>query len=149
MLTSGCCSPHLPAADALSHPPTSSNCTKPLTHPSSKTRSTQLPPAASRRIPDKTHQLFGPLRLLLVAYCTSRGATEAGALSYFQELQREAFKHADELLEKDKIEVAATRIWTSAQTLDCIPGRGGIEFCSLLNEVLRLDDAVSAGACFC
>lgn len=106
-------------------------------------------PCSSRRTPDATHQLFLPLRLLLVAYCTSRGATEAAALSYFQKLQREAFKHADELLERDRIEVAATRIWTSAQTLDCIPGRGGIEFCSLLNEVLRLDDAVSAGACFC
>jgi hypothetical protein len=57
-------------------------------------------------------------------------------------MQREAFKHVDELVERDKIEVAATRIWTSALTLECIPGRGGLEFCSLLNEVLRLDDVV-------
>jgi len=63
------------------------------------------------------------------------------ALSFFQDMQRESFKHHDELLDKDKMEVAATRIWTSAQTLQCVAGSGGIEFCSLLNEVLRCDDA--------
>ncbi len=89
-------------------------------------------------------QLFLPLRLLLVAYCTSRGTAEAVALSFFQDIQRESFKHHDELLDKDKMEVAATRIWTSAQTLQCVPGSSGTEFCSLLNEVLRGDDAVSA-----
>ncbi len=104
----------------------------------------QAPPALSHRVPHACLQLFLSLRQLLLAYCASRGAPEAGALSFFHEMQRESFRHADELLEKDKIEVAATRIWTSAQTLDCIPGRGGIEFCSLLNEVLRGDDAVSA-----
>jgi hypothetical protein len=71
---------------------------------------------------------------------------EAVALSFFQDMQRESFKHHDELLDKDKMEVAATRIWTSAQTLQCVAGSGGIEFCSLLNEVLRCDDAVRAGA---
>jgi hypothetical protein len=61
-------------------------------------------------------------------------------------MQKESFEHVHELLEKDKIEVAATRIWTSAQTLDCIPHRIGMEFSSLLNEVLRGDDAVSEGS---
>ena len=91
-------------------------------------------------------QLFLPLRQLLVSYCASRGVAEAVALSFFQDMQRESFKHHDELLDKDKMEVAATRIWTSAQTLQCVAGSGGIEFCSLLNEVLRCDDAVRAGA---
>ena len=38
------------------------------------------------------------------------------------------------------MQIAAARIWTSAQTLDCIPGCSKMEFSALLNEVLRCDD---------
>jgi hypothetical protein len=62
VLTSGCCSPLLPAANALLHLPTSSNCTKLPKHLSSKTRSA-LPPlplhAASLTQPISCSSLSG------------------------------------------------------------------------------------------
>lgn len=86
-------------------------------------------------------QIFGALRHLLSAYCTACNATQTAALATFERLQKEAFIHADELI--GEIEVAATRLWTSALSLEIHPGQPGVEFCSLLNDVLRRYEPVS------
>jgi hypothetical protein len=62
---------------------------------------------------------------------------EAEVARYFREVQAEALEHRDEL--QDSMAESAVLIWTSAKRLTLQPGTT-IEFCSLLNRILREHD---------
>ena len=87
--------------------------------------------------PEFQDQLMSSLRLTIFAACRKYGASEEAAAAFFKGLQAEAFKHKEELLEN--IAESAALIWTSAVKLRLAPGHT-IEFCSLLNRILRDGD---------
>ena len=87
------------------------------------------------------HELFASILAFLTGMCRLLGVPTAAAEDLFHRLQGESFENPQELL--SKVQVAATRIWTSTQKLQ---GAGvdkafNVEFCSLLNRALRDDDA--------
>lgn len=87
--------------------------------------------------PEFQDQLLGNLRLTIFAAARKYGASEKAAGAFFKELQQEAFRHKEELLEN--IAASAGLIWTSARQLRLSSGKC-IEFCSLLNRILREGD---------
>jgi hypothetical protein len=82
-------------------------------------------------------QLLAAVRETTFAFCRKLRVGEAEAVRYFKEVQAEAMEHKDELL--DSIAESAVLIWTSAKRLTLAPGTT-IEFCSLLNRILREND---------
>ena len=82
-------------------------------------------------------QLLAAVRETTFAFCRKFRVGEAEAVRYFKEVQAEAVGHKDELL--DSIAESAVLIWTSAKRLTLAPGTT-IEFCSLLNRILREHD---------
>jgi hypothetical protein len=82
-------------------------------------------------------QLLAAVRETTFAFCRKFRVGEAEAVRYFKEVQAEAVGHKDELL--DSIAESAVLIWTSAKRLTLAPGTA-IEFCSLLNRILREHD---------
>jgi len=87
--------------------------------------------------PEFQDQLLSSLRLTIFAACRKYGASEDAARAFFKGLQAQAFQHKEELLEN--MAVSAALIWTSAITLQLGAGNT-IEFCSLLNRILRERD---------
>jgi hypothetical protein len=88
-------------------------------------------------VPEFQDQLLGNLRRTIFAAARKYGASEKAAGTFFKELQQESFHHRDELLEN--IAASAGLIWTSARQLRLGPGKS-VEFCSLLNRILREGD---------
>ncbi len=82
-------------------------------------------------------QLLAAVRETTFAFCRKFRVSEGEAVRYFKEVQAEAVGHKDELL--DNIAESAVLIWTSAKRLTLAPGTT-IEFCSLLNRILREHD---------
>jgi len=82
--------------------------------------------------PKFPHQLARSLQLTIFAACRKYGASEEAALAFFKELQAQAFP-------LENMAVSAALIWTSAITLQLSSGNT-IEFCSLLNRILRERD---------
>jgi hypothetical protein len=82
-------------------------------------------------------QLLAAVRETTFAFCRKFRVGEAEAVRYFKEVQAEAVGHKDELL--DSIAESAVLVWTSAKRLTLAPGTT-IEFCSLLNRILREHD---------
>merc|ERR1712000_665356 len=74
---------------------------------------------------------------MLQEYCTMHGQPLDAGVAFFTRLQKEAFKHPDEVL--GEVEATAQRLWTSAIKLDGVPVKFKKEFCSILNEILRND----------
>jgi hypothetical protein len=87
--------------------------------------------------PQYPDQLLAAVRETTFAFCRKFRVGEAEAVRYFKEMQAEAMEHKDELL--DSIAESAVLIWTSAKRLTLAPGTT-IEFCSLLNRILREHD---------
>jgi hypothetical protein len=87
--------------------------------------------------PQYPDQLLAAVRETTFAFCRKFRVGEAEAVRYFKEVQAEAVGHKDELL--DSIAESAVLIWTSAKRLTLAPGTT-IEFCSLLNRILREHD---------
>ena len=82
-------------------------------------------------------QLLAAVRETTFAFCRKFRVGEGEAVRYFKEVQAEAVGHKDELL--DSIAESAVLIWTSAKRLTLASGTT-IEFCSLLNRILREHD---------
>jgi len=82
-------------------------------------------------------QLLAAVRETTFAFCRKFRVGEGEAVRYFKEVQAEAVGHKDELL--DSIAESAVLSWTSAKRLTLAPGTT-IEFCSLLNRILREHD---------
>jgi len=87
--------------------------------------------------PEFPHQLARSLQLIVFAACRKYGASEDAARAFFKGLQAQAFQHKEELLEN--MAVSAALIWTSDIKLRLGAGNT-IEFCSLLNRILRERD---------
>jgi hypothetical protein len=87
--------------------------------------------------PEFQDQLLGNLRRAIFAAARKYGASEKAAGAFFKEIQQESFNHKEELLEN--IAASAGLIWTSARQLRLGSGKS-IEFCSLLNRILREGD---------
>ena len=87
--------------------------------------------------PQYPDHLLAAVRETTFAFCRKFRVGEAEAVRYFKEVQAEAVGHKDELL--DSIAESAVLIWTSAKRLTLAPGTT-IEFCSLLNRILREHD---------
>jgi GrpB-like predicted nucleotidyltransferase (UPF0157 family) len=87
--------------------------------------------------PQYPDQLLAAVRETTFAFCRKFRVGEAEAVRYFKEIQAEAVGHKDELL--DSIAESAVLIWTSAKRLTLAAGTA-IEFCSLLNRILREHD---------
>jgi len=91
--------------------------------------------------PELQHQLFFSMHSFIGIMCQCSSVPPAAGKDLFHRLQGESFENPKELL--SRIQVAATRIWTSTQKLQ---GAGvdkalNVEFCSLLNRALRDDIA--------
>ena len=87
--------------------------------------------------PQYPDQLLAAVRETVFAFSRKIRVNEAEVVRYFKEMQAEALEHKDELL--DSIAESAVLIWTSAKRLTLEPGKT-IEFCSLLNRILREHD---------
>ena len=87
--------------------------------------------------PQFPDELLFAVRVFLFATCRKLRVSEHELARYFREVQAEALGHKDELL--DSIAESAVLMWTSAKRLTLQPGNS-IEFCSLLNRVLREHD---------
>jgi hypothetical protein len=95
--------------------------------------------------PEFCDQLLGSLRQTIFAACRKYGASEEAARDFFKRLQLQAFNHKHELA--SNMAESAALIWTSAEVLRLGPGKS-VEFCSLLNRILREHDAeLLAPAC--
>lgn len=68
-------------------------------------------------------------------YCKRKGIDSALGVAFIKELQKEAFEYKHELL--NEVPAACQRLWTSAKKFT-----DGREFCSIINEAIRLDDEV-------
>ncbi len=76
-----------------------------------------------------------------MAFCRANGVAEAEGRAFVKELQREALEtsaHVNEMLDEESY--AAQRMWTSGRRLK-LPGGREVELCSIVNAVLRDDDA--------
>ena len=82
-------------------------------------------------------QLLAAVRETTFAFSRKLRVTEGEVVRYFREVQAEALEHRDEL--QDSMAESAVLIWTSAKRLTLQPGTT-IEFCSLLNRILREHD---------
>ena len=87
--------------------------------------------------PQYPDQLLAAVRETTFAFSRKLHVGEAEVARYFREVQAEALEHKDELL--DSMAESAVLIWTSAKRLTLQPGTT-IEFCSLLNRILREHD---------
>jgi hypothetical protein len=95
--------------------------------------------------PEFCDQLLGSLRQTIFAACRKYGASEDAARDFLKRLQLQAFSHKHELA--SNMAESAALIWTSAEVLRLGPGKS-VEFCSLLNRILREHDAeLLAPAC--
>lgn len=80
---------------------------------------------------------------LIRSHAQSQGVDRAEADAFFRTLRTNAIVAAmqgggtDEILQPEQLMYIAVRLWTSAETLR------GREFCSLLNQALREDNAAS------
>ena len=93
-----------------------------------------------KKVYDKTPVPTGPLELgaasqnLLHEYCDAQTLDwHSQGQPFMKALQAEAMQNSGELVDADKIPVAAQRMWTSALTL------AGREFCSIMNYAGRHD----------
>jgi hypothetical protein len=87
--------------------------------------------------PQYPDQLLAAVRETTFAFSRKLRVTEGEVVRYFREVQAEALEHRDEL--QDSMAESAVLIWTSAKRLTLQPGTT-IEFCSLLNRILREHD---------
>jgi hypothetical protein len=87
--------------------------------------------------PQYPDQLLAAVRKTTFAFSRKMRVGEAEIDRYFREVQAEALEHKDEL--QDSMAESAVLIWTSAKRLTLQPG-STIEFCSLLNRILREHD---------
>jgi hypothetical protein len=95
--------------------------------------------AATR--PAYPDELLGAVRNMILCYCAANRLDNAAGIALFEGLQKDAFAHSSELL--SAVASAAERAWTSARKLQNVPTRHEIEFCSMLNALIRDDDADS------
>ncbi len=91
----------------------------------------------SVQAPQFPDELLAAMRVFLFITCRKLRVSEHELARYFREVQAEALGHKDELL--DSIAESAVLMWTSAKRLTLQPGNT-VEFCSLLNRVLREHD---------
>ena len=91
----------------------------------------------SVQAPQFTDELLAAMRVFLFTTCRKLRVSEHELARYHREVQAEALGHKDELL--DSIAESAVLMWTSAKRLTLQPGNS-IEFCSLINRVLREHD---------
>jgi hypothetical protein len=100
-------------------------------------------------VPDFQHMMIGALHAIIMDHAGRHGISPHEAKDFFKKLQLEAFQKPQELLSEvcvecssdvmccamtfAKVPYACQRMWTSPLQL------GGREFCSLLNEAIRLD----------
>jgi hypothetical protein len=146
-----------PAAALPSSPPPAPTAAapSPLPSPSASSEVTSVSDAGAfaafaraydaAEAPEFCDQLLSSLRLTIFAACRKYGASEDAARDFLKRLQRQAFKHEEELA--SNMAVSAALIWTSAEQLRLGPGKTA-EFCSLLNRILRERDGdLLAPAC--
>jgi hypothetical protein len=87
--------------------------------------------------PQYPDQLLAAVRETTFAFSRKLRVTEGEVVRYFREVQAEALVHRDEL--HASMAESAVLVWTSAKRLTLQPGTT-IEFCSLLNRILREHD---------
>jgi hypothetical protein len=78
-----------------------------------------------------------------VLYSTSQGVPESAALNFFRRFEQEMQERRHAQFGREIADVASS-IWQSPALLELLPRTKKVEMCSLLNEVLRRDDAVRA-----
>jgi len=93
------------------------------------------------------HELFNDLQQFLVAHCQDIGVGRDPAIKMLKVLQREAIESvkkygADNALDSASL---ARYLWTSDATLEGsnVPPEHQVEFCSILNSVIRRDRPAS------
>jgi hypothetical protein len=92
---------------------------------------------ASTRHPASLKLLFNVISSFVRAGSLVRMRRSSCTRDFLKRLQRQAFKHEEELA--SNMAVSAALIWTSAEQLRLGPGNT-TEFCSLLNRILRERD---------
>ena len=106
---------------------------------------------AEAGVPGYQDQILAAVRTLLCAYCAANAQPVEAALAFFERLQREAFGHAEELLEA--VPGACQRLWTSAEKLTGVAPEFRKELCSILNSAIRdgsrMSDAMPPAATLC
>jgi hypothetical protein len=95
--------------------------------------------------PEFCDQLLGSLRQTIFAACRKYGVSEDATRDFLKRLQMQSFSHKEELT--SNMANSAALIWTSNELLRLCPGKT-VEFCSLLNRILReRDPDLLAPAC--
>ena len=80
--------------------------------------------------PEFQHQLFSSMLSFITVMCDHHGTSATAAKDLFHRLQGESFENPLELL--TQVQVAATRIWTSTQTLQ------GVGVCTTNNVAVSI-----------
>jgi colicin import membrane protein len=94
----------------------------------------------TKRLKDhERDRLLMAVRRVIEGYCTREGIDEARAQQFQEQL-------CSEWKLKDKVGVAAERLWTSNKTLHAGNSRE-LEFCFIFSELLRADPASLARSC--
>jgi hypothetical protein len=99
---------------------------------------------AAALVPQYPDELLAAVRKTVFSFCHKFSVSEAEAVRFFKGIQAEALDHKEEL--KENISESAVLIWTSSQRLALAPGKN-MEFCSLLNRILREHPDLLPSAC--
>jgi hypothetical protein len=95
--------------------------------------------------PKFADELLGAVRKVIAKFCEKNQVGSEVSVKFFKDLEKQAFTHAQDLTES--ISASAGFIWTS-QLLLKLPGGRDMEFCAILNRILRdLDDDLLPDAC--
>jgi hypothetical protein len=90
-------------------------------------------------------ELLGAVRKVIEKFCQKIQVDPKYSVKFFKDLEKQAFTHAQDLT--DSISTSAGLIWTSQLLLKLPDGRE-MEFCAILNRILRdLDDDLLPDAC--
>ncbi len=96
---------------------------------------------AESKKPKHQHEVFGSLHLLLVLYVKRKGVPDAAAEHLFERLQQESLQPGaglDDAL--GDVSRLGQRLWSSDLKLQDVEPDFELELCSILNDVIRLDD---------
>ena len=93
-------------------------------------------------VPGYQHELFKAVYELLLVYCRLTNLERPVAEAFFQTLQRQAFKKAEELL--DEVPAVAQRLWTSTEVMALAPLEHRRELSFIINSLLRSDHREAA-----
>jgi hypothetical protein len=94
--------------------------------------------------PQYPDELLAAVRKTIFGFCHKLFVSEAEAVRFFKSIQAEALDHKEEF--KENIAESAVLIWTSTKRLQLAPSKS-IEFCSLLNCILREHPDLLPSAC--